>query len=108
MAHTRLVVHREIYTDLQELFKWNIALTKSTYYHTEIYSASHDSKTMFRITNELMCCQNMTMHPFPWLSSSLYTSWTRSLTHVHCWQCIYWSLILLMKSVLLSPCVTSS
>ena len=39
MAHTCLVVHREIYTDLRELFKWNIALTKSTYYYTEIDSA---------------------------------------------------------------------
>ena len=54
--HTRLHVHRHIYTDLlRDAFKKTIAHAKSTYCG-EIASYSNDSKRMFAVAKDLMGC----------------------------------------------------
>ena len=54
--HTRLHVHRQIYTDLRDAFKETIAHAKSTYYCGEIASYSKYSKRMFAVAKDLMGC----------------------------------------------------
>ena len=51
---TRLVVHREIYTDARDAFKRCIASAKSAHYCAMIESSACDIKSMYRITNDLM------------------------------------------------------
>ena len=51
---TRLVVHREIYTDARDAFKRRIASAKSAHYCAMIESSACDIKSMHRITNDLM------------------------------------------------------
>ena len=51
---TRLVVHREIYTDARDAFKRRIASAKSAHYCAMIESSACDIKSMYRITNDLM------------------------------------------------------
>ena len=46
---TRLVVHRQIYTDVRDAFKKGIATAKSTYYCGEIESSANDARKMFRV-----------------------------------------------------------
>ena len=51
---TRLVVHRQIYTDVRDTFKKGIATAKSAYYCGEIESSANDARKMFRVAGDLM------------------------------------------------------
>ena len=61
--HTRLTVHREIYSDLRDALKQSIALAKSAYYCAEIKSSARNNKKMYRITNDLMGRSSKTFFP---------------------------------------------
>ena len=61
--HTRLHVHRQIYTDLRDAFKKTIAHAKSSYYCGEIASYSKDSKRMFAVAKDLMGCSKQPSLP---------------------------------------------
>ena len=61
--HTRLVVHRQIYTNLRDTFKHSISSAKSDYYCAKIESSSGNTKQMYHITNDLMGRTRQTVLP---------------------------------------------
>ena len=61
--HTRLVVHRQIYTNLRDTFKQSISSAKSDYYCAKIESSSGNTKEMYHITNDLMGRTRQTVLP---------------------------------------------
>ena len=60
---TRLVVHRQIYTDVRDAFKKGIATAKSTYYCGQIESSANDARKMFRVAGDLMGCSRLPLAP---------------------------------------------
>ena len=60
---TRLVVHRQIYTDVRDAFKKGIATAKSTYYCGEIESSANDARKMFRVAGDLMGRSRLPLAP---------------------------------------------
>ena len=87
--HTRLVVHRQIYTNLRDTFKQSISSAKSDYYCAKIESSSGNTKDMYHITNDLMGRSRQTVvpkcdgGPLNWLNPSSPSSLTRLLISVH-------------------------
>ena len=61
--HPRLVVHRQIYTNLRDTFKQSISSAKSDYYCAKIESSSGNTKEMYHITNDLMGRTRQTVLP---------------------------------------------
>ena len=60
---TRLVVHRQIYTDVRDAFKKGIATAKSTYYCGQIESSANDARKMCRVAGDLMGCSRLPLAP---------------------------------------------
>ena len=51
---TRLTVHRQIYTTLQDEYRRQLAATKASHFCTVIREAGHNMKTMFGVINALL------------------------------------------------------
>ena len=71
---TRLVVHRQIYTNLRVTYKQNISSDKSDYYCAKIESSSGNTKEVYHITNRQTCQVSRNFREAPEMGLDLHVS----------------------------------